>query len=225
MRYVIILVLIVLWGIVLVPPLLRGRNTGVAKGGSGFGFTAGRNRSKSEFGQQRFLPLNDVPNRTVHNSAQPQSAMGEAAPRTRAPRYASNVVELRPANAKATPTGMHIVDDLDFETPNEPVDYFENNPFGIPRTTRAARERRRHILIGLTLAALVTLICSIYVSKAFIPVHIVFDLAFVGYAILLARQNQLNAQSVAVSPIRKSVTEEPVRNIQIAPDYLKQRAQ
>lgn len=231
-RYIIIVVLILAWAAVLVPPYLRNRSKGSSFGVSDFGFGGRRSRSNSEFGQQRFVPLDSVPNRTVHNGTAQRSPYSgnthttqQATPQTKAPRYASNVVELRPANAKATPSGMHIVDDFDFEPRETNIDYLQSNPFGIPRTTRAARERRRHILIGLTVTAIITLICSIWVSRAFIPFHILIDLTFVGYSILLARQNQLNAQSIAVSPIRKSVTEEPVRNIQIAPDYLTKRAQ
>lgn len=226
-KFVILLVLIALWAIVLVPPYLRERGGSSSSFGGGFG--RGAKGSGSDFAQQRFFPLSELPNHTVRNTSVESSAGSQSdarlgAPVARASRYASNVVELRPANSKATPTGMHIVDDFDFETPAEMIDFEDANPLGVPRTTRAARERRRHILMGLSLAAVVTLVCAIYVNRAFIPVHILFDLAFLGYVILLVRRQQMIQQRMAVSPIRKSVTEEPVRNIQLAPEYLAKKA-
>jgi len=93
--------------------------------------------------------------------------------------------------------------------------------FGMPHSTAAARERRRHVLLALTGVAVFTLLLALSVGGRWIAAHVLVDAAMVGYVILLVRHRQLMADRLMkVEPIRPPVSEQPPATVQLAPSYL-----
>lgn len=94
---------------------------------------------------------------------------------------------------------------------------------GMPDTTAAARERRRHILLGLTGLAFATLLAAFVMRGTMIAVHIGVDALMLGYVILLVRHRQITAERLSkVEPIRPPVTQQTPASMQLAPSYLLQ---
>jgi len=91
---------------------------------------------------------------------------------------------------------------------------------GMPTSTAAARERRRQLIMGLTGLALFTLALAVLGRGMWIAIHVLVDLALVGYVILLVRNRLLAADRMRkVEPIRPPVTER-APSLQAAPSYL-----
>lgn len=91
-----------------------------------------------------------------------------------------------------------------------------------PASKSQARERRRNVLLSLTGLAVVTLLVALMApTTLFISLHVLADLALVGFAILLVRHRQMAAErSARVEPIRPAVTVAPPAPVQLAPSYL-----
>jgi len=145
---------------------------------------------------------------------------------------ASNVVQLRPAvRADARATGgrppLRALNDLNDLTQADGPQHgmweaSERQRKVAPTSVAEARERRRTVLLSLTGFAVVTLLVALMApSTLFISLHVVADLALVGFAILLVRHRQMSAQrSAKVEPIRPAVTAQPPAPVQLAPSYL-----
>ncbi len=160
--------------------------------------TAGlRGGSDADVSAQRFLPLEHA---------------------------ASNVVQLHPTSTVAR-QGEAV-----FTTPPDDVTApavlgntwaSKEGALSVPSTRAAAAERRRRVVAALVGVAFVTLLAAFGVGGIFITLHVIADLAALGYVILLVRhRNMANAQASRPQPIRPAVTVASPRTMQVAPDYL-----
>ena len=224
MTYVVLVILIALWALVLLPPYLKDRRSSsrafaaMQRGGLG---AAGIGRGTSG-GAQRFLPLQQA------NVGYATGAV--AAPtgiRATPPRAAnSNVVHLRPpatsvSGLAAAPAGDMAAAAPIQADPMAPVGSPATTAIGVPQSKAAARERRRHVLMGLTGVAFVTLLLALTTGGLMVAIHVLVDVVMLGYVILLVRHRQLEAeQSLKIEPIRPPVTEQAPASVQVAPAYL-----
>lgn len=121
--------------------------------------------------------------------------------------------------APAAPVGVRSLDESALHQAWEGT---EGNRMVAPTSTAQARERRRTVLLSLTGLAVVTLLVALMApSTLFISVHILADLALVGFAILLVRHRQMASQRAAkVAPIRPAVPTAVPAPLQLAPSYL-----
>ena len=158
---------------------------------------------------------------------------------------ASNVVPLRPVEAGPSPTSATnpaIADSpldplaerqelalsaLDHQAgPAESIlhdawDRPKPSAVGIPRSTAAARERRRHVLLAMTAMAVITLLLALAAGGRWVAAHVLVDVVMIGYVILLVRHRQLDAdRRRKVEPIRPPVNEQTPASLQLAPAYL-----
>ncbi len=73
----------------------------------------------------------------------------------------------------------------------------------VPKSADDARRRRRSVLLGLAAAAFVTLLGAIGIGGAFIALHLLVDIALLGYVMLLVQyQRRLEEVHYKVRPIR-----------------------
>ena len=95
------------------------------------------------------------------------------------------------------------------------------SPVGIPRSTAAARERRRQVLLAMTGLAVVTLLLALFAGGRWVAAHVFVDVVMLGYVILLVRHRQLDVdRRRKVEPIRPPVNEQAPAAMQLAPSYL-----
>ncbi len=80
----------------------------------------------------------------------------------------------------------------------------------VPRSADDARRRRRTVLLALAAAAFVTLLGAIGIGGGFVVLHLLVDIAMLGYVILLVQyQRQLEEVQHKVRPIRPVQTTRP----------------
>ena len=232
MTYVVLVILIALWAMVLLPPYLKDRRA------SGRTFRPMSSGAGSVSSAQRFLPLQNVS--TTYSTSAVSSPTGMRTSGVTS-LGSSNVVHLRPVDGDLPLSGEFgdAVQAQRAPLATSAAAYLEDAPLGdesllhqawdapttpgigIPRSTAAARERRRHVLLGLTGIALVTLLLAIFSGGNWIAAHVLVDVVMVGYVILLVRHRQLVADRMRkVEPIRPPVSEQPPASVQLAPSYL-----
>lgn len=237
LTYVVLVILIALWAIVLVPPYLKDRRESTRT------FRASQSGSLPAItSPQRFQPLRHAgpPVRTgslTGPAVSPLAQRGSGS--TGAPVMAnsgwndatSNFAGHSATNLATNVVQLHPVDDgIDVLGGPSVTEEALHQAWGsagaqtragLPATTAAARERRRHILIGLTGSAFVTLLLAMTLRGSWIALNVAIDAALVGYVILLVRFRQIaNERQFKVEPIRPPVTEQPPVTLQAAPDYL-----
>lgn len=223
--YVVLVILIALWAIVLVPPYLKDRRA--AKGT----FRMSQSGSLPPMtSHQRFGSLqhagpalrSSVPNAMAGPAVNPLGRSFEAGA-TLSPTIpssvASNVVPLHPLAVDTGDVfGAPLADEAGLHEAWQPP---RQSLAGVPSSTAAARERRRHLLMGLTGAAFITLLLAMGFGGLWVAINVALDAALVGYVILLVRFRQVAADRRSkVEPIRPPVTEQPPVNLQPAPGYL-----
>lgn len=227
LTYVVLVILIALWAAVLVPPYLKDRRGG----------TFGSSTSLPTSGTGgRFMPLQQVSaapvvRRPSPTSVPPRSGIVDLRTSGAGGAPVAQLAGTGPASAPGNVVSLHVVgNDLDVVAPE--TDDFEaelrraweqprSNVMGVPSTTTAARERRRQILLVLTAGAFLTLVLNFLGMPGMVPIHIMFDLAFLGFAMLLVRRRQIDADRAAkIEPIRPPVSEQRPVAIQPAPAYL-----
>lgn len=219
MTYVVLVILIALWAVVLVPPYLKDRRANQRT----FGSLPSSRATTARFGA--LPPTNSV----VRTGVRPTSMQGPAVEPVASGSAVSmlgsqsmlggqiggqnNVVRLR-ALDDATPAPV--------VAPAGPViGAAPATRLAAPSSTASARERRRHVLMGLTGAAFLTLLLALSFRGLWIAAHVAIDAALIGYVILLVRFRQVaNERRSKVAPIRPPLHEQPVVNMQAAPDYL-----
>jgi len=219
---------------VLLPPYLKDRRSSgrtfrsMQSGGamSGMG-------TSSAGSAQRFLPLQNVS--STYSTSAVSSPTGIRTSGLTSLGSNSNVVQLRAvdtvdgAQPIRTPLATSAAAYLD-EAPmadesvlHQAWDTKDSAGMGLPRSTAAARERRRHVLLALTGTALATLLLAIYQGGNWVAAHVLVDVVMVGYVILLVRHRQLAAdRMMKVEPIRPPVSEQLPASVQLAPSYLLQ---
>lgn len=212
----VLVILIALWAVVLVPPYLKDRRA------SSRTFRATQSGSLPVMSSaQRFQPLQHAAP-AVRASMPPAFAGPAVTPvgrsGTKPVTSGSNVVPLHPLAdepaAMFSPLGDESTLQQAWETPSQVR-------AGIPSSTAAARERRRHVLIGLSAVAFVTLLAAMVMGGNWVALHIAVDAALVGYVILLVRFRQIASERRdKVQPIRPAVTEHSPATLQAAPSYL-----
>ncbi|KAG1648790.1 putative zinc protease PqqL [Nymphon striatum] len=136
----------------------------------------------------------------------------------------SNVVQLRPVDtpgATSMAAAASYLDEApiaDESTLHQAWDTPSATGVGMPRSTSAARERRRQVLLALTGTAFVTLLFALFAGGNWIAAHVFVDVAMLGYVILLVRHRQLAAdRMMKVEPIRPPVSEQPAARIEPEP--------
>lgn len=131
----------------------------------------------------------------------------------------SNVVQLRPGAEYNVLDGGPSGDESDIHLAWQSD---RGGVIGMPGSLHEARERRRQVFVGLTLFALVTLLGAFVAGGWFIPIAVLADISFLGYAFLLVRHRQIAFQQAArLDPIRPAVTpDESPSYVQPAPAYL-----
>ncbi len=65
---------------------------------------------------------------------------------------------------------------------------------GVPRNASEAEARRRDILMGLAVTAVVTLVGAALVASALWPLHLLVDVTLIGYVVLLARHRAMTVR-------------------------------
>ena len=263
LTYVVLVILIVLWALVLLPPYLKDRRASGRTFGSiqtGGGLSSGGMNSA-----QRFLPLQKASNQystsTVSSptgmrtsGVNPLGTQASAALRPYAPAPSSsgpahlapasvtsgnpasvtsgNVVQLRPLDADAAPqltrplatSATAYLEDAPMAAESilhQAWDTSDNAGLGMPTSTSAARERRRHVLLGFTGIAAMTLLLALFAGGRWVAAHVLVDAVMLGYVILLVRHRQLMADRGAkVEPIRPPITDQASTPVQLAPSYL-----
>lgn len=79
----------------------------------------------------------------------------------------------------------------------------EAQMFGPVTTADQARTRRRNVLISLAATALFTLVLAVMLGGFFIALNLLFDVALLGYVVLLVRHQQATQGRInKVRPIR-----------------------
>ncbi len=167
--FVILIALILLWGIVLVPPWIKKRS----------------HRSTSA---DAIAVFSQQLSRLDRGSVDPDRAA---------------VLPLRPAATGSLANGP---------TPAERQASLHARPgtSPLPRSADDARRRRRTVLLGLGAAAFVTLLGAIGVGGGFIVLHLLVDIALLGYVLLLVQyQRRLEEVHYKVRPIRPARTARP----------------
>ena len=210
LTYVVLVILIALWAVVLVPPYLKDRRANQRT----FGSLPSSRATTARFGA--LPPASSV----VRTGVRPTSMQGPAVEPVASGSAVSmlggqgNVVRLR-ALDDATPVPI--------AAPVRPVEGAAPAAarLGPPQSTASARERRRHVLMGLTGAAFLTLLMALSFGGLWIAAHVAIDAALLGYVILLVRFRQVaDERRSKVAPIRPPLHERPVMSLQAAPDYL-----
>ncbi len=188
----VLVLLILLWTAVLLPPYLKDR-----RNSRSFRAVQQNTITAAPTSAQRFLPLESAHSNVVHLH----------------PPAASPLVDATIASPLQAPT---------FVGPEQQVAGSASaNRFANPSTTSQARERRRQVLIGLTGLAFATLILALAVGGAMTPIHIAIDALMVGYVILLVRHRQMaTEQASRLEPIRPAVSQVAPTTVQMAPSYL-----
>ena len=143
-----------------------------------------------------------------------------------------NVVQLRPLDADAAPqltrplatSATAYLEDAPMAAESilhQAWDTSDNAGLGMPTSTSAARERRRHVLLGFTGIAAMTLLLALFAGGRWVAAHVLVDAVMLGYVILLVRHRQLMADRGAkVEPIRPPITDQASTPVQLAPSYL-----
>lgn len=143
-----------------------------------------------------------------------------------------NVVQLRTLDADAAPqltrplatSATAYLEDAPMAAESilhQAWDTSDNAGLGMPTSTSAARERRRHVLLGFTGIAAMTLLLALFAGGRWVAAHVLVDAVMLGYVILLVRHRQLMADRGAkVEPIRPPITDQASTPVQLAPSYL-----
>ena len=143
-----------------------------------------------------------------------------------------NVVQLRPLDADAAPqltrplatSATAYLEDAPMAAESilhQAWDTSDNAGLGMPTSTSAARERRRHVLLGFTGIAAMTLLLALFAGGRWVAAHVLVDAVMLGYVILLVRHRQLMADRGAkVEPIRPPITDQASTPVQLAPSFL-----
>jgi len=143
-----------------------------------------------------------------------------------------NVVQLRPLDADAAPqltrplatSATAYLEDAPMAAESilhQAWDTSDNAGLGMPTSTSAARERRRHVLLGFSGIAAMTLLLALFAGGRWVAAHVLVDAVMLGYVILLVRHRQLMADRGAkVEPIRPPITDQASTPVQLAPSYL-----
>lgn len=206
----VLVILIALWAVVLVPPYLKDRRASSRTFGSSSGSLPVMN------GGQRFQPLQHAGPAVRSSVSGAMSGPAVTPLGSGVVTGGSNVVQLHPGADESlfAPAG-------DERSLQQAWGNQRPGRVGMPSSTSAARERRRHVLLGLTGAAFVTLLLALTVGSPWVAIHVAIDAALVGYVVLLVRFRQLASERrTKVQPIRPAVTEQAPVTIQSAPDYL-----
>ena len=143
-----------------------------------------------------------------------------------------NVVQLRPLDVDAAPelarplatSAAAYLEDTPMAAESilhQAWDTSDNAGLGMPTSTSAARERRRHVLLGFTGIAAMTLLLALFAGGRWVAAHVLVDAVMLGYVILLVRHRQLMADRGAkVEPIRPPITDQASTPVQLAPSFL-----
>ncbi len=143
-----------------------------------------------------------------------------------------NVVQLRPLDADVAPqltrplatSATAYLEDAPMAAESilhQAWDTSDNAGLGMPTSTSAARERRRHVLLGFSGIAAMTLLLALFAGGRWVAAHVLVDAVMLGYVILLVRHRQLMADRGAkVEPIRPPITDQASTPVQLAPSYL-----
>ena len=143
-----------------------------------------------------------------------------------------NVVQLRPLDVDAAPelarplatSAAAYLEDTPMAAESilhQAWDTSDNAGLGMPTSTSAARERRRHVLLGFTGIAAMTLLLALLAGGRWVAAHVLVDAVMLGYVILLVRHRQLMADRGAkVEPIRPPITDQASTPVQLAPSFL-----
>lgn len=197
----VLVLLIILWAVVLVPPWLKNRSRGGAirsPRSDGHSIAAHRAQLSKLDGALHFASgHNVVPFRRPDAGAGTTAALA------------------RPEPVQRSFAGLVEVDPLD--TSRQVMD------FGTPMTKAAARKRRQQVLLALFAVTVGSLLAALAYSGPFVLVNLLADAALVSYVILLVRHNQVQReQANKVRPIRPPTTEQAPIRLQSAPNYLVQ---
>jgi hypothetical protein len=180
---VILIVLVVIWAAVLVPPWLRRRDSRPSS------------RSDARAGFQHQL-----------------STLGRPAMR-RSQAAGGHVLPIRPAARPTAsqfggaPPGHSLIARADVEGSRQAMVQVsmadEQSPRHVVLSRAQARRRRRNILFALMAVAGVTFLGAIAAQGVFLVVHLFADLALIGYVTLLVQhQRQAEEKRAKVRPIR-----------------------
>lgn len=201
----ILVLLLVVWAAVLVPPYLRRRSgTGTARLPRSDGNSIANHRHQlqildNSLGAGGPQSVNVIPFRRPEDDASIHLPVGGPV---------SDMVA-RPEVPQVSFAGLQ-------EVPQRPVD------FSTPMSLDGARRRRRNVLASLLGLAVVTLIMAVAASGAWVLINLLADAALLAYVMLLVRHQQVtNERMNKVRPIRP-VGRQP--HVQPAPTYLLQQS-
>lgn len=200
----ILVLLLVVWAAVLVPPYLRRRSgNGAARLPRSDGNSIANHRQQlqildNSLGAGGGQSVNVIPFRRPDDSSI-QLPVGSPV---------SDMV-VQPNVPQVSFAGLE-------ESPQRPVD------FSTPMSLDSARRRRRNVLAALVGVAVLTLIMAVVASGAWVLVNLLADAALLAYVMLLVRHQQVsNERMNKVRPIRPAGRQP---HVQPAPTYLLQQS-
>lgn len=199
----ILVLLLVVWAVVLVPPYLRRRSgNGAARLPRSDGNSIANHRQQlqildNSLGAGGGQSVNVIPFRRPEDPASIQLPVGSPV---------SDMV-VRPDVPQVSFAGLQ-----EAEGPQRPID------FSTPMSLDSARRRRRNVLAALVGVAVLTLVLAVTASGAWVLVNLLADAALLAYVMLLVRHQQMsNERMNKVRPIRPAGRQP---HVQPAPTYL-----
>lgn len=202
----ILVLLAIVWIAVLLPPYLKGRANGTARPMRSDGNSIATHRQQLQILDNALGPgaqqsVNVIPFRRPDEdvfAVAVGSPVAAATPSPQPPRV--SFAGLEPVNLEG--------------------DRMAN--LAAPMSRDGARRRRRNVLAGLVLFAVVTLVLAVTRSGLWVLVNLLADASMLVYVMLLVRFQQINADRMnKVRPIRPPGRQP---SVQAAPDYLLQQS-
>lgn len=209
MTPIVLLILVAMWAAVLLPPYLRDRNDNrAATGGSVANRLSALTRSFGARDRSGYLPV------ASSSLGTPQDPSGPLPAGSRHPLTARGNPRLVPGQVEPQSSAFSIIGhdaptvvdgDLDAqyllapEVDEELSALVINEPVRreIPpevRAARAARKRRREVLYTLLAASGLSLLMALGLGGPVLMLHLLIDVALVGYVALLVRHQKLRAE-------------------------------